>query len=91
MTVADTLETVQSNWAIVLTFVSIIWWARMIDSRVESLDDRMDRHEARIQAQEESNHDVAVTIARQQETLNAILQRLDHIHEDMKYIRESRK
>ncbi len=83
-TTNDVLALVRSGWPQIGAIFAVIWWARKIDLRGQGAQDRLDRHEARLQAMERSLQDQAVTLATIKEALSGIKLTLDRMYAEMR-------
>ncbi|NPD15793.1 hypothetical protein HOY34_11330 [Xinfangfangia sp. D13-10-4-6] len=75
---------VQSGWTQFMAIAGVIWWARKIDLRGQASVERLDRHEARLTAFEQTQQSQAIQLARIEETLSAMKLTLDRIYTEMR-------
>ena len=79
-------ETIRENWHMTLFIISftaaIFVWYGKHEEHDTVINQRLDRHEARIQKQEDRNNDVAEQLAR----LTALIERLHEDNEQIKSI-----
>lgn len=75
---------IQSGWTQLVAIAGIIWWARKIDLRTQDHSGRLDRHEVRLTAFEQTLQTQAIQLARIEETLSAMKLTLDRIYSEMR-------
>lgn len=75
---------IQSGWTQLVAIAGIIWWARKVDLRTQDHGGRLDRHETRLTAFEQTQQTQAIQLARIEETLSAMKLTLDRIYSEMR-------
>lgn len=82
-TTTNIAAAVQSGWPQVLAVFAVIWWCRKIDLQNKDHAERLDRHDRRIAAVEQSQHNQALQLARIEESLSGIKLTLDRIYAEI--------
>ena len=78
------LGLIQSGWTQLVAIVGIVWHVRKIDLRGLANGERLDRHEARLTAFDQTQQAQAIQLARMEETLSSIKMTLDRIYSEMR-------
>lgn len=78
------IEAIRSGWPQIMGLFGITWWARKIDLRSKDAQERLDRHESRLQGVERGQQDQAVRLARIEEALSGIKMTLDRIWSEIR-------
>lgn len=83
-TTNDIVAAVRSGWPQIMAIFAVVWWARKIDLRGKSHDDRLDRYEARLSGFEQTQQTQAIQLTRIEETCSAMKLTLDRMYSEMR-------